>query len=607
MMLNNHNVDIHKVPLSNTTSGIVNDMFSSIYTNLEVRATWRLPDVPHAFDRGETSIRVFPIKHLGVAGVEFTDETAVLVTGMVRFPASRTANHICGLQFATVSAYKGRKCDSDAISSCSVAGYMYDSDPEIYYADKLGHFEISLTPGETWAFVASYKNHNICYGGDSLDVAACSLSSASQSLILNNDKKDQNVYVEIENIVGDEVMIFFDVTEREVDIGLFAGACGTHYSDYSLKITPANGCGSTVIVQSTDIISSRDWDLIKTTGYRRWPYAAMDYYIELDSVPDVSWLNEARIRQDNGVLGSHSLAASCTEPGSGFKQYFEERNILVQTLLLLDSARADAKYTYHGFFCALPTFGPIISESENSAFTAIDADEICLGSDAGNLTSEHLIGQTDPEKSTLAADDVSTNKYVALKIFEAHQTANQTIDYCYTFRSEIDERPTQLGVSVRIQQDVGPQSSNRCHSSNEPSSNCLFTNVNEYTGYLQFESSTAFEIDSAGALPNLVRPHRRKFLARLERYDGWYTTNLEIHRELVPLASKIRGESSDPNARCLRYEILRNCSYPWFGVHSRARSAWGELVRENSPRNSNRVEFGFNYSPLGKSRKRIWI
>ena len=141
-------------------------------------------------------------------------------------------------------------------------------------------------------------------------------------------------------------------------------------------------------------------------------------------------------------------------------------------------------------------------------------------------------------------------KYVALKVFEAHQTAPQIIEYCYTFESTINGVATDLGISVRIQEDVGPQSSNECHSSNEPSSDCLFTNVNGETGYLQFSDSTAsFEIDSNGALPNLVSPHRRKFLARLERNDGWSVTNLEIHRELVPLASKIRGESSDPNAR----------------------------------------------------------
>ena len=40
---------------------------------------------------------------------------------------------------------------------------------------------------------------------------------------LNDTAINQNVYVEIENIVGGEFVLFFDVTEREVDIGLFGG------------------------------------------------------------------------------------------------------------------------------------------------------------------------------------------------------------------------------------------------------------------------------------------------------------------------------------------------------------------------------------------------
>ena len=70
---------------------------------------------------------------------------------------------------------------------------------------------------------------------------------------------------------------------------------GERLSDYSLKITPANGCGSTVIVQGTDITSSTDrWEIVDDAGtYRRWPYAAMDYYIEPIKFP-ASWLDEIK-------------------------------------------------------------------------------------------------------------------------------------------------------------------------------------------------------------------------------------------------------------------------------------------------------------------------
>ena len=43
-----------------------------------------------------------------------------------------------------------------------------------YTADDLGRFDISITPGETWAFVASYEGHDLCYGGDELDDFPCS-------------------------------------------------------------------------------------------------------------------------------------------------------------------------------------------------------------------------------------------------------------------------------------------------------------------------------------------------------------------------------------------------------------------------------------------------
>ena len=61
--------------------------------------------------------KVLAIKHLGAAGEEIEDNTAVTVTGMVRFPGSRTQGFVCGLQFATISAYEGKKCDAEELAS----------------------------------------------------------------------------------------------------------------------------------------------------------------------------------------------------------------------------------------------------------------------------------------------------------------------------------------------------------------------------------------------------------------------------------------------------------------------------------------------------------
>ena len=119
---------------------------------------------------------------------------------------------------------------------------------------------------------------------------------------------------------------------------------------------------------------------------------------------------------------------------------------------------------------------------------------------------------------------LSTDKFVSLKVVEAHYTAPDTITYCSNFERSVNDVPTKLGVRVQIQQDVGPQAMNPCHSSNEPSEECVFTTVNASSSLLQFSSeegkdSNSFEVSSQGAVPNLVPPHRRKFLAL-----GWNMT-----------------------------------------------------------------------------------
>ena len=75
----------------------------------------------------------------------------------------------------------------------------------------------------------------------------------------------------------------------------------------------------------------------------------MDYYIQLETTPDVSSLTQDKLLQDEKNTGM-----TCAPPGGTIMDFFRERNVLVQTLLLLKSASADAKYVYHGWFCAIP-------------------------------------------------------------------------------------------------------------------------------------------------------------------------------------------------------------------------------------------------------------
>ena len=114
---------------------------------------------------------------------------------MVRFPGSRTQGFVCGLQFATISAYEGKKCDAEELArgGCSPKGYKYEFQPVNYTADDLGRFDISITPGETWAFVASYEGHDLCYGGDELDDFPCSVQN-STSIQLHEQSFGHNVY-----------------------------------------------------------------------------------------------------------------------------------------------------------------------------------------------------------------------------------------------------------------------------------------------------------------------------------------------------------------------------------------------------------------------------
>jgi hypothetical protein len=228
MKLTKHIDKADRVAFSHAVHGITKEMFDP--DEVEVHAIQRLPDVVHVF--GDNSEKVLPIKHLGAAGEDIEDNTAVLVTGMVRFPASRTQDFVCGLQFATISAYEGKKCDAEEIArkECSPKGYKYDVEATNYTADDLGRFDLSITPGETWAFIASYDGHDLCFGGNDLDDFPCSVQNET-SVKLHETIFTKNIYYELENIVGGEFVVYFDVTERPVDVGLYAGACGTPYTD----------------------------------------------------------------------------------------------------------------------------------------------------------------------------------------------------------------------------------------------------------------------------------------------------------------------------------------------------------------------------------------
>ena len=73
---------------------------------------------------------------------------------------------------------------------------------------------------------------------------------------MHEDMISTNNIIELVGIMGGENLVYFDMTARTVDIGLYAGACGNPYTEYTLKITPANGCGATMIISDKEIVGA---------------------------------------------------------------------------------------------------------------------------------------------------------------------------------------------------------------------------------------------------------------------------------------------------------------------------------------------------------------
>ena len=119
-------------------------------SSIQLRADKRLEDIVHVFnDKGNEDIT--EVVHLSSAEMKIQDKTTVPVSGFVRFPSNRTQRYVCGLQFPTILAYEGQLCDFDELHECSPRGYKYETKPDSYEADELGHFDFGLSPGTTWA------------------------------------------------------------------------------------------------------------------------------------------------------------------------------------------------------------------------------------------------------------------------------------------------------------------------------------------------------------------------------------------------------------------------------------------------------------------------
>ena len=412
-----------------------------------------------------------------------------------------------------------------------------------YLSDSSGRFEIGVPANGDYLFVVHGAkqdfgdDHEICYSGDTLDDIGCPSSDPEEKELSDPDSGqtyEATSYKEVTGASGTENLVFLDTTARTVDVGLYAGSCDTQYEDYTLLIMPANGCGATETVPSNII---QGWESVD--GKKKWPYAAMDYYIQLDTAPDVSALNIEKIHATKD-------GATCTA-GTEIMQYFRDRNKLVQTLLLLENPSDEAKFKYHGYFCSMIYYSNSDPGSNQAATTfhaLSDSEQICLNtnSSVGDLTTEYLIGTTDAERSDLNNNvDVYPNKFVSVQIFEAHLTSPSSVSLC-------SSETTSGSVSVQIKDSITITSTdvNDCHPNKAPTDDCKFSAFSD-DGYVQFGTTSKpyYEISGEDAIPNFVRPYRRAFSAYIERDDGWAITSMNVERELVTLNSKVRGSGTD--------------------------------------------------------------
>ena len=487
----------------------------------------------------------------GVCEKDFSDDSAVKVNGIVIFEPWKTQGYACGLPFAKIQAYSFDENEQ---------GYVHEG---TYFSDTSGRFEIGVPIGEGRTFVVhgddqDVKGHTICYVGNSVDIKESDECVSPGSVVFPAPGEGSSItsssYFEVAAAEGGENLVFLDTSTRSVDIGLYAGSCDSQYEEYELLITPANGCGAAAVVTYDDI---QAWQCVGGSvgqcngNERTWPYAAMDYYIQIEMAPDVSRMDVAFIRATTVGAG-----ATC-EAGTEIMQYFRNRDMLVQTVLLLDLESATVaanRYEYHGYLCSVITRedgggGDGNTNAPTTIFHALSSSsESCLSSntdpDEGDLTSNYLIGTTMRDNGRT----IDASKRVGVKVFEAHYTSTgDTFTTCSDFQS------STTNIVVQIKDGI-TGGDNTCHPSKAPSEECKFSSVlatgDENVGFVDFgDMQYSREISSGSAIPNLVTPYRRSFSAHIERNDGWAITSMTVERELVVLTSKTRGEGGKPEDR----------------------------------------------------------
>jgi hypothetical protein len=461
-------------------------------------------------DVSDIEANLVDMRHRGEMQRNFHDETVAIVRGAVLFPKDWTeGSTTCGLFEAVIE----------------VSELNQDGKPEEFTTDESGWFEMALTRGKSFVINATFPKHTICYTGrtiaDAVDVIDC--DGMSQTVTLNQ--------------VGDGNYIFFtDVTQGNIDLGVYHGQCESQYSDAQFKVTPINGCHPTVLVTSEQIggwmtnveglpEGKFDDELNPLPDNARvWPFAAMDYSITLDSGPSVSGISD--------LIADETWKDGCATEDGDMMTFFRRRNALERLALMRDENDwQEIRYKYHGYICVdIPdAYIPKIDDDDDKCYDPAEP--------AGGLTSKHFLGTSSSDENPVAAL-LSIEKNVRVKIFELHVMSDGTYKKCF---EKLPNRDDETGsTEVKVRQDVSNAVDSECHPDRGGGASCDFQVTVDDDGYLEFPGTGSQMTISAG-FPNLAGNHRRTVRVEVERNDLYRSVTATAIRELIPLGSKPRG------------------------------------------------------------------
>ena len=109
-----------------------------------------------------------------------------------------------------------------------------EAEPLEYDTDESGWFDAALSIGKSYTITAKLENHTICHSGSTI---------ADATSTWRCDAKEVTATV---RFVRKTTYVFFtDVTNVDINLGLFHGECDRTYTGATFKLEPVNGCHHT--------------------------------------------------------------------------------------------------------------------------------------------------------------------------------------------------------------------------------------------------------------------------------------------------------------------------------------------------------------------------